>query len=540
MKKLLTTALFTVLLLPSLASAELLKNLRMGGQLDVQSNSARNIQDFTTRDRTPSGGRAPFYNDRLGNTLTRTMVDLHWDLLDDVHAELTFRKNNRVWGSSTTAASGYASTASMRSDQYVDASEPVGSGGILGQLFLNRANITIDKLFGFADMTLGRQYYGAPGDLVLFWGPKDSYGFPTTAIDAVSAKFETDHIRVTGMAGTTKASEYQYVGSTSPYSTFLSSASASKHIRGLDIMLKIPHVKVNTYVWNQLIQASAGLGNTFNAPGANDNLYVYGMKVRAEAHGQIFGFWMNLDTAFNTGTCSAAGNCLLTTTSGPDQYNFGTHYSGYGGMVDTGVNLDIPNVGGFTPWGHFAWGSGRRESYGINDGFYTIASDYRPGIINRRFGALLFDNFGVGNTADAAGGPRGGVGTTGLNNRVVWGAGMNMTIAAIERLTTSFQFWDYRFQRNTMRDPNFTTTNPATEKTSRSVGNKHIGSEAGMTLTWAHSENVNLTVGGATFQPGGYIRNWIDNRNTVNSQTNNNGRGVNPAYAMFADWMVRF
>ncbi len=98
MKKLLGSTLALAMFLPTGASAELLKNLKISGQLDVQTTSARNVIDFVTR---PTQGTfTNGNNDRIGHAHTRTMVSGDWDLLDDVHARITLVKgvptNERV------------------------------------------------------------------------------------------------------------------------------------------------------------------------------------------------------------------------------------------------------------------------------------------------------------------------------------------------------------------------------------------------------------------------------------------------------------
>src|SRR5688572_3494294 len=96
MKKLLGAALAAALVLPSgPASAEILKNLNVSGNLDIQANSGRNVMDFQTT-----------ADDRIGDTLSRVLLNAGWDLLDDVHANVTLRKNDRPWGSIGGPASG--------------------------------------------------------------------------------------------------------------------------------------------------------------------------------------------------------------------------------------------------------------------------------------------------------------------------------------------------------------------------------------------------------------------------------------------------
>src|SRR5687767_1870842 len=77
------------------ANAELLKNFKLGGQIDLQATAARNVTDFTTRQNNNGGAT---FNDRIGDAQTRVMVHADWDNLDDVHAKVTVRKSDRNWG----------------------------------------------------------------------------------------------------------------------------------------------------------------------------------------------------------------------------------------------------------------------------------------------------------------------------------------------------------------------------------------------------------------------------------------------------------
>lgn len=506
MKRLLGTVLALAIIMPPGASAEILKNLKVSGQLDVQMTSARNVTDFATRPANHPAADGGDNNDRVGTTLTRTMLNLDWDLLDDVHAQGTLVKNDRVWGTAAPAAGGQAA-ATGEGQGLIGAP---GATDVAGNLVVQRASIMIDKLLGHFDTTVGRQYYGTPGDLVIYFGPKDVHGLFVTAIDAARFEAECDMMSFSGMAGTT-ASGAAATG-------LAGAANASNNntqVRGFDIMWKNLPVRAHTFVWNQVTQAAGGLGvapvnAAGGATGMNDFLYVYGVKLRGEA----MGGWFNLDLAKNSGqdrTTLAGAADGFSAASG--------NYIGTAMLLDVGYNAEIANVGGFTPWANFGWGSGRSSNgEESNENFTAIAPDYRPGVINRRFNGAGAINLG-------ANAPGGGVGTVGLGNRVVWGLGLNYTPAKWDRMTAGVSLWDYRFQRNTITGPGATLL---------AAGNKHIGSEFGLTAEWRHSENVTLGAGWASFQPGGLV--YERKRAAVPGVQ----EGVNPAQMVFADLTVKF
>jgi hypothetical protein len=503
MKKLLSAAIVSALLIPvGPANAEILKNLKVGGQLDIQANSGRNITDFATRQdgRFPTAGSSN--NDRISDAATRLMLDLSWDLLDDVHANVSLVKNDRAWGTAGGAGQGGANIVNATGAQ----AQSIGAGGIQANTFVQQANVKIDKVFGHVDTTLGRQYYGDMGDLIIYYGPKNNYGLTVEAIDAARFDAANDKVTFTGLVGKIAGSG---IGTT---------GNGDVDVHGFDLGIKNLPVKTDAFIWRRVIHGAGALGrapsNTTASTGLNDNLWVLGVKL----HGEAMGGWANATIAANAGqdrTTLAGGGCgsrgCLANTSS---------YSGKALLVDVGWKAEVANVGGFTPWGNFGWGSGRGSNIeNKNEGFTSIASDYRPGIINGRFNTASMLDMTTGNGNS--------VSSNGLNNRVIWGLGLKFKPAMAEKLTINPQIWDYRLQRNTLAATGGTAgVAPA--------GNKHIGTEIGITFDWKHSDNVNFGVGAASFQPGGFIIE--DNRSVAGV----NNRPVNPATLAFADATIRW
>ncbi len=115
------------------------------------------------------------------------MVKSDWDLLDDVHAHVSLDKNDRTYG---TAVSGLGATAGLQN-----------LNSIQTAVFVDEAYVKIDKLFGGLDTKLGRQYYGEPGDLVIYYGPKyQLYGMPITALDGGRFDWNGEKVGVTVLA----------------------------------------------------------------------------------------------------------------------------------------------------------------------------------------------------------------------------------------------------------------------------------------------------------------------------------------------------
>ncbi|MFA6029250.1 MAG: hypothetical protein WC969_05300 [Elusimicrobiota bacterium] len=470
MKKFLGIALALALVTPSgSASAEVLKNLKVGGALDFQANSAKNVRDFVSQD-----------NDRIGNALTRVMVNTNWDLLDDIHANVSLVKNDRAWGNvGNTGQVGAQSNGSA-------GAQPIGTAGanVLGSVYLQQANVKVDKFIGAFDAVVGRQFFGEPGDLVIYVGPKNNYGMYVTALDAFRLDWANDMVGFTGLAGKATGNDPA------------TNNQADVDVRGFDVGVKGLPVKLNAFVWNKVSHDTLAAGAQ-----KADYLWVYGLKSKIEA----MGGWAGLQFAMNSGENRTIGGGA----SG--------NYTGKAAILDLGYKADISNVGAFTPWVNIGAGTGRISTKENKiGGFKSIASDYRPGIINGRFNNVSDYNMQV-----QAGGD---VSTNGLENRIVMGVGLKTTPAMADKLVVGLSFTDYRFQTATDGDATFIMAD------GRTHNNKHIGSEVGITADWKHSENVSYGVGLAKFLPGGYI--YENNRKA--------GKGVNAATLCFADLSLKF
>ncbi|MDD5304607.1 MAG: hypothetical protein PHS14_16040 [Elusimicrobia bacterium] len=409
MKKLLGTTLALAMFVPAGANAELLKNFKIGGNLDIQTTSARNVTDFVTRQQTP--GVLPTNNDRIGHANTRVIVKMDWDLLDDVHSRVTLVKgasNNgtRVYGSGSQDVNAVQTTT-----------------------FVEEANVKIDKVMGLLDVTAGRQFYGEEGDLVIYYGPRDNYGLRVDALDMFRADWNGEHMSVTGIAGKT-------------VDTLVTDlAPAQTDLRGVVVSCKMSEmVKPSLYVYNRVGHATGALGSQ---AGKNDNLWVAGLKAKVATGGLT----ASLELAKNFGE-----NRPAATATDPTFAN----YKGYAIQLKAGYKLDLADAGMINPWGEYGMGTGDSNfnSYG-NNTFQAINSDYRPGGIYGRFdtGAAIQLYNGANGAA-----------SNGLSNRIIWGFGVKATPSAVNKLTVGGQFYRYAFHR--------VAPNAAGTKTSRNIGSE--------------------------------------------------------------------
>jgi hypothetical protein len=182
-------------------------------------------------------------------------------------------------------------------------------------------------------------------------------------------------------------------------------------------------------------------------------------------------------------------------------------------LANVAFKADLGGAGTLTPWGEFGYGSGRsRNNSNHNDGFVSIATDYRPGGIYGRFDTTSSAKLGSAT-------PAAGVGASdGLSNRTIYGAGVKMTPGFAPKLTVGAQGYKYAFTRTSD-----TGVFGATQLS------RNIGTEGDVTAEWKHSENVSMKLTLGEFLPGGF---FADEKG-ANAE-------LNPATLVALDTTIRF
>jgi hypothetical protein len=459
MKKLLGTTLAVALLVPAIANAELLKNLKVSGSLEVDAVDANNVTDFKTA-----------HYDTINTIQTRLMVHTDWDVLDDVHAHLSLDKNDRTYGTGS-AANGSQDLNTIQSNILVDESY-----------------VKVDKVFGAIDATIGRQYYGEAGDLVIYFGPKyNLYGMPVTALDGGRLDWNGEHVGVTLLGAKVKGSAL---------STGVGGISDTKNIdlAGLDIHAKpTDNISGAAYVYDRTT-INSGQGTGVGVVG-NDYLYVAGLKAKVT----LGGAWAKAEFDKDFGSNRTAVNGFGVPATN-------VNYTGTAVKLDLGDKVDV-GVANVTGWGQYGLGSGGATT---NRNFQSIAGDYRPGGIWGRFLA-----------SNAGGGTNLGVNAS-LGDLQVIGLGVKATPAAISKLTAGIAWYNYRLQNQA--GANALATSIAGAPTTAS--SKQLGNEADVDLTWQHSENVAFSLGWGDFQQNGFVKGLVANSS--------------PATLWYADMSVKF
>lgn len=493
MKKLLGSTLSLAMVFSySPASAEVLKNFKLSGSIEVNSTSANNVSDLRTNVNQATGATG---RDNLGDTQTRVLLHADWDLLDDVHAKITLLKNNRIHGTG---------------------SEHLNT--VQTNITIEQSYFKIDKVADAVDMTVGRQFYNegnSRNEMVAFWGPLDkSFAMPVTTLDAFRFDWGNDQWGLTGLAGRTADPN----AGTSP--------DASTDVRGLIATIKgNEQWNAGAYVWNRVVhRVGAAVGtppSDTTAGGKNDFLWVAGLKGKVTMEGA----WVALEYAKNFGQNRAQGTAMAAPAFAPATRS----YTGWAVKLDAGYKAELSGLGTLNPWLHWGFGSGDGSPNDArNSNFTPIASDYRPGAIYGRFHA----NNGMVNAQLGNAIAGGNLSSGSLTDRNIMGIGLKATPEAVNKLTAGLSVYDYSFAAR----PGHAYV--------RGSGNRHIGSEVDVDAEWKHSENVTLGVTLGKFQPGGFVneaQQSNDNGNVLaGTGTGRSGTGVNAAYLAAFDVKVKF
>lgn len=308
----------------NIASAELLKNFKYDGKIEVhafqQSNGDWNADVKDAKD---------------NDTDTRVQINMGFELNDDADAVVSIIKNDREYGDGSQVVN--------------DATG--GGNGIMEQLYVEQAYMNLKGVFNM-DHKLGRQYYGEEGSLIAYYGPEHwAYQptLPVTGIDGWTGWYTNDKWNLHALLG-------NLVNDTLGPDRALAGVVANYDLSD--------ELKLNGYVYQQNTQHGAGQ--------VNDRLEIVGAK----AHGMFAGFNYKAEIAKNFGRNNEVGG-TVTPYAGVNNDN---SYEGMAIKLNADYEMDI--AGKLAFMGEYAMGSGDDNNADKKvEAFYAIASDYRPGII---------------------------------------------------------------------------------------------------------------------------------------------------------------
>ncbi|MEF3279462.1 MAG: alginate export family protein [Elusimicrobiota bacterium] len=382
MKKIIA-AVTAIAIVYSVANAELLKNFKYDGKIEVNAYTTQNYYDHN------SDGK-----DTTSDVDTRVQLNMGFDLNEDVRANVSIVKANR---------------------QYGDGSEHLNT--LQNNLFVDQAYLDIKGVFGI-DHKFGRQYYGNEGDLVIYYGPK---GWPYQFNLSVPG---ANNLGVTGVDGWTGYYKNGKLDLTAALFKLSNSNTGvedlDSDIAGLDAKYALnDNVTLGAYIYEK---------KDYNDTSRDDLTDVVGLK----AFGKYSGFDYYAEYAKNYGKV------------GTDKLE-GSAY-----LARLGYGMDL--AGKIYFCGEYASLSGN-DSPTKEEGFQSIAGDYRPGII------------------------WGGDITTQTNDFKTWNLGVKWTPESINKLTAGAKYY------------NFTDE----------INGDAIGNELDIALNWNHSDKLGITAYYAMF-----------------------------------------
>lgn len=439
MRKLLgvTAGLALLFSMTARAQAEVLKNLKVTGAIEVQGRGVDNATDF-----------AKSANDYEGQVGARLSVGGMFDLSDEVSARVSVYKNNRAWGDAGAAGTG-------------GGAETVGTA-LLTSPWVGEANATVKGVFGL-DHTIGRQYYGEGGDVLIRFGPTASHvlGLPTSGLDGWRADWKNEKVAVTALYGKMQTPATETFGA-------IETANTDQEVVGVQAMCVQSGSAVHPWLRAYMTQDHLGGPTT-----ANSKTWFVGLGAK--------GGMMEDALTFTAEVLKNLGD----SPTFPSPTGGRAKAQGLGFLGNVGYKADV-GMGVLKLMGELGYGSGDDTAGDKNDKtFRSISSDYRPGLI---WGGLsnqtLAGSFSGTNAAGLSGVAFGGAGTTTGTGLMTFNAGAKFSPAAWEKLWLGLHYYSFRANKIT------------------AGGEKSLGSEADLSATWKHSENTSVRFSAGTFMPG--------------------------------------
>ncbi|HAN04946.1 MAG TPA: hypothetical protein DCQ25_06835 [Elusimicrobia bacterium] len=307
-----------VALVGNIANAELLKNFKYDGKIEVNAYNQNNA-DFNKD-----------LNDKSGAVDTRLMLNAGFDLNEDVDAVVTAVKNNRKYGQAAeTATSDNVATTT----------------GILDVVTFEQAYLNLKGVLGL-DHKLGRQFYGEAGDMVVYYGPQM---WPYTSPMAVTAiDGWTGWHKLTGLGRDWDmhaiiAKEVRGNGNT------------DINLSGFNAKTSVADVNLNGYVYQK--------NDNNTSAGNNDYLTLVGIRAKYEIP-QVKNLVVAAEYDMNMGKNTNAAD----------------KHEGFAYKLNADYSMDLAGKLAFS--GEYVHQTGDDDAADSKDEAYQdINSDYRPGII---------------------------------------------------------------------------------------------------------------------------------------------------------------
>lgn len=312
-----------VALTGNIASAELLKNFKANGSVEVNAYNTTNA-DFNKKT-----------DDQVNKTDTRVQINATFDLNDDVNAVVSAVKTNRQYGQGSE-----------------NISDGTGaSGGIFDNVYFEQAYLNLKGVLGL-DHKLGRQYYGEAGDMIVYYGP---LGWPYThpmnrnAIDGWTGYYSNWGVDFTGLI----ANQAQTINVPEKDIT----------VNGLTAAGKVYDVALRGYVYQKNDKSAASAKTNY--------LDVVGVKAKY-AIPQVKNLNVAGEYAMNMGLDANKKNLAA-----PNNVEY--EHQGFAYKFNADYSMDLMGKLGIN--GEYYYATGDKKADKKDKAFKAINSDYRPGII---------------------------------------------------------------------------------------------------------------------------------------------------------------
>jgi len=352
----------------NIASAELLKNFKYDGKLEVHGYSLNNA-DYNKN-----------AQDKRGETETRVQINAGFDLNDDADAVVSLVKDNRP----------------LSTREYGETAEDANT--VLDNFYFEQAYVNLKGVFGL-DHKVGRQYYGEAGDLVIYYGPRTwpytrHMNTFTPAIDAWTGWYKTDNWDVHAMMG--KETNTANAGGT----------STDVNVSGIKAMTKFMDIGLTGYFYQQKDRTAAKTdyldvlgakakyafgdlnvtGEYAMNMGKNPNKPVIGYEYEGTAYKLNADYSMDLmgklvlegEYAFASG--DESNNKKATEFQGINgDYRPGIIYGAGYAAVGAGTGVNVMDFGG-------NWTPEKLDKLNVAAKYYTFASDKKNGSADKHLG----------------------------------------------------------------------------------------------------------------------------------------------------------
>lgn len=340
----------------NMASAELLKNAKYNGSVEVKSVTVANYPGFDAD-----------LKQKYSQTTSRVMLGVNFDLNDDVNAQLTAVKcDYRNYGTASQDLNTLQSNVKFE------------------EAYMNLKNV-----FG-VNHRLGRQFFGNPGDMVVYFGPTSNLGqaYSASALDAWYGEYKKDKLTVGALMG--KVTENSLT------------AMRDKDVYGVTAAYDYrAELQPSLYIYQVDDRVASVVSAKPN---------IAGVKVTGKYQGVGYG----AEFAMNSGN------------------NGATDYTGTAMKANVDYALDAKTAGKFVFMGEYAMGSGNDTTTADKEeGFQAVNSNYVPGLL---FGGVD--------------------GNSGLNDLTTFNIGATWIPQQLEKLTIGAKFFNFAYAEDKGTAPN--------------------------------------------------------------------------------------